>query len=127
MPSVTRASIDGLVHKLGLPEQGDYNQDWEYEIASADIAVQLLMDYTQRDDLTDDEKFTLMHTILESINDFISAQASDFPLMDLFKTIVSQDYALHKETFDYWACWELVLEDAFTITPIIREIIIANK
>ena len=118
---ITKQSIEGLISKLGLPEGDVYCQDWEYEIASPEMAVKLLMDYIEQKDLTEDEKFTLMHVILESINDFISNRSEKFPLLEEFRMVALRDYYLHKETFEYWASWEQAdIDEAFEITPIIR-------
>lgn len=121
---ITKESIEGLIRKLGLPAGDAHSQDWEYEVASAEIAVKTLEDYINRDDLTEDERFTLMHVILESINDFISLHGESFPLLDDFKRVVLEDYVIHQSTLEYWASWEQEdVDEAFEITPLIRSII----
>ncbi len=121
---ITKESIDGLIYKLNLPSGDIYCQGWEYEIADSKIAIQVLSDYIERDDLTEDERFTLMHVILESINDFISINEESFPLIEEFKMVVTKDYSLHKQTLEEWACWEQIdIHETFKITPLIRKLI----
>ncbi len=60
---ITKESIEGLIQKLGLPAGDEYSQDWEYEIASSELAIKTLTAYINRDDLSEDERFTLMHKV----------------------------------------------------------------
>ncbi len=121
---ITKKSINGLVRKLGLPAGDKYSQDWEYEVASANIASKILKDYIERDDLTEDERFTLMHIILESINEFISDCGKEFPMMREFIEVALRDYAVHESTYEYWACQDNdKIDEIFELTPIIRKII----
>ncbi len=121
---ITKESIEGLIQKLELPAGDEYSQDWEYEIASSELAIKTLTAYINRDDLSEDERFTLMHVVLGSVNDFVIENAGEFPLFDEFKRVLKEDYLIHESTLEYWAAWELDdLEDAFEITPIIRSII----
>ncbi len=123
MKHPTKASIQGLAEKLGLPPPDDFSQDWEYEVADACAVADLLDAYQNRADLSDEERFTLMRTIIESMNDALSA-GMDTPHLHTLKRVLLEDYALHCDTLDHWADWDQkVIEDAWDITPIVREII----
>ena len=127
MKYITKKSIEGLIEKLGLPAGDEYSQDWEYEIANSNLAIKLVNDYLNQGSLTEDEKFTLMHVILESTNDYY-IKNSDFPSFEILKQIMETDYELHKETLNDWACWEQNdISETFAITPFIRCILSNQK
>ena len=123
----TKASVRGLVEKLGLPVPDEFSQDWEYEVADASAVEDLLDAYQSRTDLSLEEKFTLMRIIIESMNDALSTEIGPLHLTTL-KRVLLEDYELHSSTLDSWADWDQeAIEDSSDMTPIVREIIAMAK
>ena len=61
----TRVAIDRLAELFNLRNEPDM-QDWEIEVADSSRCAEFLSGY-EKLQLDDDEKFTLMWTILESV------------------------------------------------------------
>ncbi len=119
---VTRESIDNLIKKFGLPKGDKYTQDWEIEIASPELAIRLLKNYINDKEMSDDDKFTLMILILESVNDYMS-EYSEFPMLKELRTVILDDYDIHESTLTDLADWEQNdLNEAYVITPFIRSL-----
>ncbi|MEK6235500.1 MAG: hypothetical protein N2C14_12400, partial [Planctomycetales bacterium] len=118
-----KQSIKGLVAKLGFPPPGPYTQEWDCEVADASRCTEWLSAY-EKTDLNDEEKFTLMKIIVESLNDVVSAETITNQDFLTFRALVVRDYDLHKSTVDDWADWEQDdLEDSYAIAPLMRKII----
>lgn len=66
----TRAAIDSLARRFDLPNTPEM-QDWEYQVASAERLSEFLSVF-ETGQLDDDERFTLMETIIESFLEFES-------------------------------------------------------
>ena len=56
---VTKKAIDSLIIKLNLPKKDEFSQDWEYEVSDSE-RLQEFIEFYQKNELTKDEKFTLM-------------------------------------------------------------------
>ena len=123
MRYTTENTIKSLIKKIALPSL-DYNcQDWEIVVANSSLVDSLLNEYIKREDLDEDEKFTLMNIIIESANDYWREYKEPHKSMDMIKNIIMNDYILHRETIIYYACFSVNLEDAWEITPYMRSII----
>jgi len=124
MRYVTKESIIGLVSKLGLPEPGPYSQDWEYEIADATRVSEWIGEYLRRNDLTDDERFTLMILIIESFDDALREGISNDCDWDKIEAALMMNHTLHRTTLEYWSCpTEEDPDNVSYVTPRIRKIV----
>ena len=124
MEFITPNSIDGLVSKLGFPKSDGYAQDWECEVSDHTRIQHWLGEY-QRSDLNEEERYTLMKVIIESINDALSLGSVDGQTLATFKGLVVDDYHLHSNTLDDWD--QEGVEESHVITPIIRKIVLEAK
>lgn len=126
----TRAAIDALALRFNLRNTRDM-QDWEYEVADAKRINEFLAAY-ESGELNDDERFTLMETLLESC---CEAEMYDkaFLSSDVWKKILAlleQNIALHIYTVWYWSDTEQAEEDtsdSVVITPCIRTILLRQQ
>lgn len=115
-----KEAIKILTDKLKLKQPSDHSQDWEYE--SADMnRVEEFLDYYLCNDLSSEEKFALMLLMLASLDDMFSMAHIDTKLWEKFEHILYQDYDIHKNTIDYWACGDEPIEDCYSLTPFMRK------
>src|SRR5262245_42609180 len=63
----TREAIDKLALRFGLPNHSSM-QDWEYEVSDYTRIDEFLTAY-ETEQLSDNEKFTLMQTIIDSFEE----------------------------------------------------------
>ncbi|WP_145046595.1 hypothetical protein [Paenibacillus xylanexedens] len=120
---VTGHAVRSLCSKLNLKSQGEFTQDWEYEVADASRITEFLDAYEQYPwDV--EEKFALMIIIIESCNDALVEGTCDPEIINVLKHHLILDADIHYNTLHYWALLdEPELDNCFAITPIIREII----
>lgn len=115
------ASIEALAKRFNLPFDTSM-QDWAWEIADPNRIDEFLEAY-RRGNLDDDERFTLMETIIQSFEDGFQAPESDprwFEVLDLLKTRID----LHIFTVWYWADTDQeCLGDTWLVTPSIRKLL----
>jgi len=117
----TRAAIDALALRFDLPNTPDM-QDWEWEIADAG-RIDAFMAAYQSGELDEDERFTLMETIIQSFEDLGDALPSDgrWPrVLDL----LDANIRLHASTVWYWAVSDATsAEEQWSVTPSVRGIL----
>jgi hypothetical protein len=104
-------------------------QDWEWEVADCTRIDEFLGAY-ETGGLSDDEKFTLMETILESFEDLArgGADLSADPRWLRTLAALERNVLLHACTVWYWSCLEAEgPEEAFYVTPFIRQITAAHR
>jgi hypothetical protein len=63
----TRKAIDSLAARFDLPYT-PFMQDWEWEVADSDRIDEFVAGY-HSGELNEDERFTLMETIIQSFED----------------------------------------------------------
>jgi hypothetical protein len=119
----TREAIDKLAARFGLPNDPRM-QDWEYQVADPMRVDEFLAAY-QSGDLSDDEKFTLMETIIESFN-LIGQSGGDLavePRWQRTLALLDNNLPLHAYSIWYWSCVEAQQEDEiFCLSPFIRRL-----
>jgi len=114
----TRAAIDALARRFGLANHPGM-QDWEWEVADAERIDEFLAAYAGGE-LTDDERFTLMETILQSFEQ-LPHPADEDPRFPRLLGLLERNAALHRHTIWYWAAYQSGdLDDAWSVTPHMR-------
>ena len=118
---IKKRAINKLTKDLNL-KKDEITQDWEYEMADARRISEFLQ-YYKENQLSPSEKKLLIQLLLESFNDYMGEFNYNLKYLGELKCIVKNDFEIYKDILDYWACGEDDLEDCFTITPFIREIL----
>ncbi|MBI3728819.1 MAG: hypothetical protein HY254_10875 [Burkholderiales bacterium] len=124
----TRAAIDALALRFNLPNTKNM-QDWEYEVADADRIAEFLAAY-DNGELSEDEKFTLMATLLQSSCDAID-EDEKFMCSENLKQcldLLERDIHIHIHLAWYWSSTDTNdMSDAWSITPFIRPILLRHQ
>ncbi len=121
----TAAAIDSLARRFKLPSTPTM-QDWEYQVADSERIDEFWAAYTSGE-LSDDELFVLMETLIESFN-----LLPDDPERDARwpNVLAALDRGIHRHfcTVWYWSC---VGEDDsgnwFRTTRSIREVLARHR
>lgn len=117
----TAAAIDSLAKRFGFPNSPDM-QDWEWEVADAARLDKFLAAY-ESGELNDDERFTIMETILQSFEDLGPDLRLD-PRWPRVLELLDRNIDLHAHTVWYWSDLEQENEeDAWLVTPYLRDIL----
>ncbi|MCY9698017.1 hypothetical protein [Paenibacillus alginolyticus] len=120
---ITKKAIESLTEKLGLPDLDQYSQDWEYEIANSS-RVNEFVSFYESADLNQSEKFALMSLIISSFDDAVTEGKIQDGIWEKIKGHLISDIDLHRKTILYWSLVEEEVDDCFSSTPFIREIIL---
>jgi hypothetical protein len=119
----TREAIDKLAVRFGLPNHASM-QDWEYEVSDHTRIDEFIAAY-ETEQLSDDEKFTLMQTIIDSFEELAGMGfnlASD-PRWQRTISILDTNISLHAYSVWYWSCLDAEHEDeTFCVTPFVRQV-----
>jgi hypothetical protein len=114
----TRKACDELEKDLNISHCPS-SQDFAYENATADDIEKYLELYNKTKD--DDKKFVLMQMLIQSTED----QESDekfFHYLNLIQGLIEKDFAIHEYTIWYWCLYDDHIEDAWRITPFMRDL-----
>jgi hypothetical protein len=124
----TLAAIDSLTARFGFRNELGM-QDWEYEVSDPN-RIEEFLDAYESGELTEDERFILMMTIIDSFEATLmgSSEASgqpmtENPLWQRIHTLLEKDIAVHIGTVWYWACLGNKLEDSWRVVPSMRAIL----
>jgi hypothetical protein len=121
----TRAAIDSLAARFGLPNDPRM-QDWEWEVADPGRIDEFLAAY-ESGELTDDERFTLMETMVQSFEE-LSRQVGTDPRWPRLLDILDRHADLHLRTIWYWSCLETEdLADCWQVTPFMRALLAQRR
>ncbi|MCB2086394.1 MAG: hypothetical protein H6920_03645 [Sphingomonadaceae bacterium] len=94
-------------------------QDWEFEVADANRIDEFLSAY-QSQELTDDERFTLMEMIIQSFEDLGESLQADNRWQSAID-LLDANIRLHAHSVWYWSCLEESGSgDLFFVSPSIR-------
>lgn len=116
----TRAAIDSLAKRFGLKNHPDM-QDWEWEVADDTRIDEFLAAY-ESGALDDDERFTLMETILQSFEELPHPVDKD-PRFAKLLALLGRNVALHRHTIWHWCAYEVGdLGEAFQVSPYMRSL-----
>lgn len=121
----TRAAIDALALRFNFPNTHDM-QDWEWEVADSDRIDEFLAAY-QFAQLDDDERFTLMETIIQSFENLGGALHADLRWQTVVD-LLDANIRLHAYTVWYWADPdEADPENHQAVTPSLRRILLKHR
>lgn len=124
----TRAAIDALANRFGLPNHPGM-QDWEFQVADPARIDEFLRAY-ESEDLSDDERFTLMEIILESFEDLGLSRTERDPRWERVLEILDRNIDLHASSVWYRSLLEEDSEDSeelFCVTPFLRDILAKHR
>ena len=97
-------------------------QDWKWQIADTNRIDEYLRLY-HSNSLTDDERFTLMETIIQAFAD-LPAELSTDPRWEAVLETLNRNIRLHAHSVWYWAFLENEsLDDCWTVTPFMRKLV----
>ncbi|MBP1967147.1 hypothetical protein [Paenibacillus aceris] len=119
---ITRQAIESLTHKLSLPELGEYSQDWEYESADSS-RVNEFVSFYESAELNPSEKFALMSLIISSFDDAVTEGKIEDGIWEKIKGHLISDIDLNRKTILYWSLVDEEIDNCFSCTPFMREII----
>jgi hypothetical protein len=121
----TRAAVDALAARFGLPNHPD-KRDWEWEVADPARLDEFISAY-QSAELDDDERFTLMETIIQSFDDLGSRCELD-PRWQRILDILDRNIELHACSVWYWSALDGKNRDEqFCVTPSMRGILARHR
>jgi hypothetical protein len=101
-------------------------QDWEWEVADAGRIDEFLAAYTSGE-LGEDERFTLMETILQSFEESELDLSSDARWNEVL-TLLEAHIDLHAYSVWYWSCLESDdSQNWFRSTPYVRQILARHR
>lgn len=119
----TRAARASLSKRSGLsPDDG--MQDWEWEVADPSRIDEFIAAYGSGE-LTEDERFTLMETIIQSFED--TAAPTEHPHWPQLLRLLDENIHLHMNSVWYWALEGSELEDSWLVTPAMRELLARHR
>ena len=117
----TADAIASLAARFGLPNTKEM-QDWEWEVADPQRKEEFFDAY-KSGDLSDDERFTIMETIIQSFED----SEEEFHHSGLWAAVlrsIEENLDLHIHTVWYWSDLENDNEgEMWKVTPFIRDIL----
>ena len=96
-------------------------QDWEWEVADSN-RINEFLDAYENGQLTDDERFTLMETIIQSFED-LEANMTQHECWAKFLSLIEANINLHLYTVWYWSD----LDESWKIMPFLRQIFDRQK
>jgi hypothetical protein len=121
----TRKAIDSLAERFNLPNTPEM-QDWEWEVADPKRITEFVAAY-ESGELDDDEKFTLMETIIQSFADMEAPLSANEDWTHVLK-IIENNINLHIYSVWYWSDLENANEDdQWCVTPSLRTILFKYK
>ena len=116
----TRAAIDSLAARLGLRNEPNM-QDWEWEVADPARLDEFISTYRDPE-LSEDERFTLMETIIQSCEDLGDGLSDDGRWGEV-RALLEEHIDLHICSVWYWASLETDLVDAWQVSPFMRGLV----
>jgi len=121
----TQAAIASLAKRFCLPNTPEM-QDWEWEVADCARIDEFCAAYLSGE-LTEDERFVLMETLLQSFEE-LDTPVAKHPAWQTVLELLDRHVELHGRTIWYWSnpgCKNL--EDSWRITPFVRSILARHK
>ena len=117
----TRAVIDSLAKRFDLPNER-WMQDWEIQVADSSRIEEFLNAY-ESGELTEDERFVLMQTIIESF-EILESDWEDNSDWARALALVERDIEVHIDSVWYWACPGAdIPAEAFRVARWMRDIL----
>jgi len=115
-----KSAILSLCEKLNLQPPDEFEQDWEYVVVDPYRIDDFLGLYKNDERLRENEKVILGILIIGSLNEALEIGILSEDLWHVSWRVLRADFALHADTFDYWACWDE--EDVTNCFPISQKL-----
>ncbi|TWU15618.1 hypothetical protein [Allorhodopirellula heiligendammensis] len=117
----TAEAIASLAIRFDVPNEPDM-QDWEWEVADPGRIDEYLTAY-HHGGLSDDERFTLMETIIQAFDDLDGILETDSRWQETLH-ILDRHIDLHAYSVWYWSDLEHEFGDeTWPVTPFLRTIV----
>jgi hypothetical protein len=101
-------------------------QDWEWEVADPKRINEFLSAY-ESDLVTDDERFVLMETLIQSFEESGRSLPDDLRWCQVLE-LLDKNIALHIYSVWYWSDLENDnADDAWRVTPFLRKVLELHK
>ena len=124
----TGEAIDKLAARFGLRNDPGM-EEWEHEVSDHTRIDEFLVAY-ETAGMSDDEKFTLMQTIIDSF-DSLAHRGGDLSSDSRWQRtlkFLNENIRLHAYAVWYWSCPDAVNDDElFYVSPFIRQILAAHR
>ncbi len=121
----TGDAIDALARRFDLPNFPDM-QDWQWIVADSARLDEFIAAYDSGE-LGEDERFTLMETILQSFEDLGEHPELDPRWPHIVETL-DRNIDLHAHTVWYWSCLDSEgPEEEWRISQFIRPILAKHR
>jgi hypothetical protein len=117
----TKEAIDSLAKRFGLANHPGM-QDWEWEVADPGRIDEFLSAY-EGEELSEDERFTLMETLLQSFENLDGPLEAE-PRWSRLLELLDRNVVLHAHSICYWSVIENDdLDDCWRVTPFVRRVL----
>ena len=121
----TAAAIQLLAQRLGLPNEPNM-QDWPWEVSDANRLDEFLAVYREKS-LSDDERFTVMETIIQSFDDLGESIVTGPRWLDAM-ALLDRNIDLHASSVWYWSSLENDnVDEQWTVTPYMRVLLAKHR
>jgi hypothetical protein len=120
----TQQAIDSLARRFNL-RNDPYMQDWEYEVADSSRISEFLSAY-KSGELSEDERFTLMETLIQSFEDSKMDLSSALEWKETLG-LIDRNIELHAATVWYWSDPNDEWVDHWEVTAFLRELFEKHK
>ena len=119
-------ALKRVCEDLGVPAPDSYTQDWAYELPEAyrteDYFNRYLGAY-KGPGYGAAEKHLVMQLMLDIANDSMANNMDAGKAMwAALRSLLQQDHVLHTDLIEHWALVDEPIEDAFALTPFVREL-----
>ena len=123
----TREATDSLARRFGFPLLSDDHQDWEFQVADSSRIREFLRAY-ESDELTEDEGFVLMQTIIQSFEDLENDLSGSQEWKRVLE-LIERDIDVHISSVWYWTGLETSdsLSLAWRVSPCMREMLARHR
>ena len=119
--SPTNEARQSLAKRLGHVYDADM-QDWEWEVADP-ARFEEYVDLYEGEELSDDEKFSLMEIILQCVEEAESDAARKTKWLRVVAHL-RENFVLHESTLQYWAMREAVeVDQKFYVSDVVRAVL----
>lgn len=125
---LSNQAIDILAEKYNLEKPDAFSQDWILEVCDTSRVEEWIKSYEKTGN-NNDEKFALMALILCSFNEALDDDQFSEQAWNRIASLLIRDSFIQQHWIHYWCSWDHSdndLEDAFALTPRMRELKLSN-
>ncbi len=124
--TVDSNALKRVCRDLGFPIPDRYTQDWAYELPGAYRTEEYFNKYLgayKSPSYGAGERHLLMQLMLDIANDSMAREIdAGLSMWTALRTILQHDHMLHGDLIEHWALADEPVEDAFALTPFVREL-----